>query len=370
MSTEQEKVSVPGLQATQPTVSVGIPAFNEARHIERVVTGFLQSGYPGLIEVVVADGGSTDGTRAIVEAIAARDPRVRLIHNPRKVQSAGLNQIVAEARGDVFLRADAHCDYAPDYIERCIEALAASRALNVGGAQRFVATTPFQAGVALAVRSPLGSGGAPYRNPRYDGFADTVFLGCFDNSALRELACRAGEGPFDLSQITNQDAELNMRLRMARDEAIYVSSRIRVWYYPRATWRGLWRQYLRYGRGRVMSSDRHPGQAPLRSRLPFLAISAFCFAGLLDILLLGGALRAREMLLAAVLMPFLEGLRVSTQLGRRFKIEIWRGDPAAAPGFLTRSFWCGVALATMPVAHFAGFAFQLVRRRLLRIDAW
>ena len=84
-------------------LTVAIPTYNEVANIERVVRGFLSTGYPNLIEVLVADGGSTDGTQDIVKNLALEDSRVKLIHNPLKVQSAGLNLILEECNGDIFL---------------------------------------------------------------------------------------------------------------------------------------------------------------------------------------------------------------------------------------------------------------------------
>ena len=172
-----------------PTLTVAIPVYNEAANIERIVREFLSTAYPNLIEVFVADGGSTDGTQDIVKNVALEDARVKLLHNPLKVQSGGLNLILQESTGDIFLRADAHSDYAPDYIERCVEALLLSESLNVGGAQRFAAKTAFQAGIALSSKSILGSGGAKYRDPNYDGYAETVYLGCFWKKSLVEVSC-------------------------------------------------------------------------------------------------------------------------------------------------------------------------------------
>ena len=134
------------------SVSIAIPAYNESAYVEQLIRGFLSTKYPNLIEIFVADGGSTDGTQDIVKKLSEEDSRVKLIHNPDKIQSAGLNLILKQCTGDIFLRADAHSDYAPDYIENCVEALLESKALNVGGAQRFVAKTPFQSGVTSSIQ--------------------------------------------------------------------------------------------------------------------------------------------------------------------------------------------------------------------------
>lgn len=251
------------ISTTNPTLTVAIPTYNEAANIERVVKGFLSTGYPNLIEIFVADGGSTDGTQDIVKKLSTEDSRVKLLHNPLKIQSAGLNLILQECKGDIFLRADAHSDYAPDYIERCVEALLESKALNVGGAQSFAAKTPFQAGIALSSKSILGSGGAKYRDSNYNGYADTVYLGCFWNKALAEVSGYSTEAT------ANEDAELNQKLLKKDQNAIYISSKIRVWYYSRKTWKSLYIQYFKYGRGRYLTSIKYSVKSQIRGILPF-----------------------------------------------------------------------------------------------------
>jgi glycosyltransferase involved in cell wall biosynthesis len=320
----------------------------------------------------VVDGGSTDGTQQIVEQVAQADSRVQLLHNPRKIQSAALNIAIEQAKGDILLRADAHADYAPDYIEQCVKTILETDALNVGGAQRFVATTPFQAGVALAAQSFFGNGGAKYRNPNYNGYAETVYLGCFKIQALRDI-----QG-FEEEAITNQDSELNERLitywkeqqnASTNHRAIYISSSIKVWYYPRKTWKGLFKQYVKYGRGRLRTVSEHPS-APLRARLPFLIISTGLALSILDIFLLRGKLKTKKLALVGLAIPFFEGLRVTWKNRNTFATEIWRGSQDEIPSLTQRWFWCSIALLTMPIAHFAGYAYQMFRRKILGIKGW
>jgi glycosyltransferase involved in cell wall biosynthesis len=347
-----------------PSLTIAIPAYNESPHIEKLIRGFLSTKYPNLIEIFVADGGSTDGTQDIVKKISLEEPRVQLIHNPQKIQSAGLNLILKECTGDIFLRADAHSNYAPDYIEKCVEALLESKALNVGGAQRFVAKTPFQSGVALASKSILGSGGAKYRDPEYDGYADTVYLGCFWKQALVDV------GGLDTSQMTNEDAGLNQKLLSKSEKAIYISSKIRVWYYPRKTWKSLWIQYFKYGRGRYLTITKHSNKSQLRGKLPFLVISGAIFIMFIDLLFPQWRLPIIEFLPVGITLFFIESLRVNCNYRKNFKEEIWRSEEEEIPSFLSCWFFCGVALITMPLAHFSGYAYQLFRHKVLRVSTW
>jgi succinoglycan biosynthesis protein ExoA len=347
-----------------PSVTVAIPAYNEAGYIEKVIRGFLSSGYPNLIEIIVADGGSNDGTQDIIKKLSLLDSRVKLLHNNLKIQSAGLNLIIEESRGEIFLRADAHSDYAPDYIEKCVEALLESDALNVGGAQRFVAETPFQTGVALTSKSLLGNGGAKYRDPNYNGYADTVYLGCFWRKALLDVS------GFDTSQITNQDAELNQKLLSESKTAIYISSQIRAWYYPRRTWKSLFTQYFKYGRGRYLTSVKHKTNFQLRGKLPFIVISFTILLFLMDLLFPSFGLPVEKLVLLGLSLPFLESLRVIWSFRNNFTSEVWRGQENEIPSYLTCWFFCAISLLTMPIAHFSGYTYQLLRGRFLRISGW
>ena len=371
-----------------PTLTIGIPAYNEAENIERIVKEFLSTAYPNLIEVFVADGGSTDGTQDIVKNLALEDPRVKLVHNPLKIQSCGLNIIIKECKGDIFLRADSHSDYASDYLERCVETLIESKALNAGGAQRFVAKQTFQAAIALASKSILGNGGAHYRNPNHTGFVDTVYLGCFWKKSLLELPQKCepyqelpvnedfelnihlSKCVFDNSQITNQDAELDQKLITVKPKAIYQSNKIKVWYYPRKTWESLLLQYFKYGRGRYLTTSKHPLTLQIRGIIPFTVIFLAIFILIIDLLFPSLGLPIKTLFLFGVCLPFLDSLRLNLQYSKTFSTEIWRGDADAMPSFLSLWFFCGVVLLTMPIAHASGYAYQLVRHRVFRVSDW
>jgi len=249
-----------------PMVTIAMPAFNEERYIEACIRSVQAQDYPAdRIEILVADGRSTDRTREILAELTAEDPRIRMIDNPDRLQAAGLNQLIRAARGEIVVRMDVHCEYTPSYVRTCVETLAATGADNVGGAQRAKARSTFQAALCAALGSPVGVGGARYRDATAEGFVDTVFLGAFKKKIFETI------GLYDPKAITNEDAELNQRL-LASGGKIYLSRAIEVHYYPRDSFATLAKQYWKYGRGRARTLLKLGRFPTLRPLIPFAMV--------------------------------------------------------------------------------------------------
>src|SRR5262249_44488381 len=118
----------------RPLVSSVIPMRNEATTIGSLLDAVLAQDYPAdRFEVLVVDGASTDASAAVVESYAGRDPRVRLLHNPRRIVPTALNIAIRAARGEIICRIDGHTRVAPDYVRVGVETLARTGADNVGG---------------------------------------------------------------------------------------------------------------------------------------------------------------------------------------------------------------------------------------------
>lgn len=248
---------------TEPRVTIAMPAYNEEKYIEACIASVRAQDYPSeLIEILVADGRSTDRTREILATLSARDPRIKVIDNPERLQAAGLGEMVKQATGDIIVRMDVHAEYAPDYVRRCVETMARTGADNVGGAQRAKAKTLFQRALCAALGSPLGVGGAKYRSSDAEGFVDTVFLGAFKRKVFETV------GLWDPKAITNEDAELNQRI-LDRGGQIYLSRDIVVHYFPRDSFKALAKQYFKYGHGRARTLLKLGSFPTLRPLIPF-----------------------------------------------------------------------------------------------------
>lgn len=233
-------------------VSVVLPVRNEERHIEACLDSVLAQDYPhDRYEVIVADGGSTDRTRDIVSAIAARDTRVRLIDNPGRLQASGLNLAIAASRGDVIARQDGHAEWAPSHLSRSVGLLFSTGADNVGGRQDAIGEGASGRAIARAMTSPFGVGGARFRYSDHEEEMPTVFLGTFRRSVFERV------GLFDEAYPPHEDYELNERIRGTGGRIVF-SPHIRTRYYVRSGLQALGRQYFRYGRGKVRVGRANP----------------------------------------------------------------------------------------------------------------
>lgn len=252
--------------STLPFVTIAMPCLNEEVYIEACIRSVQAQDYPpDRMEILVADGGSTDRTLAILAHLAEQDPRIVVIHNPAKIQAAGLNELIRRSKGDVIVRMDVHCEYAKDYVSQAIFALERTGADNVGGAQRAKGLSLFQRALCVALDSKLGVGGAAYRNPENEGFVDTVFLGAFRRKVFETA------GLYDPKAITNEDAELNQRI-LASGGKVYLSKEMVVSYFPRDSFAKLAQQYFKYGRGRARTLLKLGKLVTLRPVLPFLMV--------------------------------------------------------------------------------------------------
>jgi glycosyltransferase involved in cell wall biosynthesis len=248
----------------EPFVSVILPVRNEGPFIERSLGAVLAQDWdPARLEVIVADGLSTDETRAIVRRCADAVPAiaVSIVDNPAGIVPTAMNAGIAAARGDVIVRVDGHTIVEPDYVRRCVEALRRSGAQNVGGRMKAAGDEPFARAVAAATSSPFGVGGARFHYSDREEWVDTVYMGAWPREVLEEL------GGFDPEMVRDQDDELNYRLR-ARGGRILLAPEIRSLYFNRATVRSLARQYFQYGFWKVRVLQKHPRQMRPRQFAP------------------------------------------------------------------------------------------------------
>jgi cellulose synthase/poly-beta-1,6-N-acetylglucosamine synthase-like glycosyltransferase len=120
-----------------PTVSIVVAAHDEEAVIERRVENLLALDYPPeRVEIVVASDASTDSTDAIVERIAARDRRVRLLPCPRGGKVQAQNLAVRRTSGEIVAFSDANASWAPDALRKLVRSFADPEVAYVCGQLR------------------------------------------------------------------------------------------------------------------------------------------------------------------------------------------------------------------------------------------
>jgi glycosyltransferase involved in cell wall biosynthesis len=272
-------------------ISVVIPCRNEKRHISEFLDSLLtQELEPDWqVEILVADGLSDDGTREVLREYIRNAPQVRMIDNPGRIVSTGLNAAIGAATGEVIIRMDAHTVYARDYIRECVRALQTSGADNVGGPWVAEGRGVIGRAIAAAFRSRFCTGGGKAHDASYEGEVDTVYLGCWVRSVFDRV------GMFDPQLVRNQDDEFNFRL-LRSGGRIWQSPRIKSTYTPRASIVALFRQYMQYGFWKVAVIRKHRALASWRHVVPVLFVSSILLA--LGLIALAAALGASTLAIA------------------------------------------------------------------------
>jgi len=252
-----------------PFVSVLMPVRNEAGFIELSMRAVLAQDYPqDRMDVIVADGLSEDGTREIIQTLQEQHPIVRLIDNPGRIVSTALNAALRQAKGEIIVRVDGHCEIAPDYVRRCVSHLADAKVEAVGGPVETIGESFAARAIAAAMSSRFGVGGSAFRvaNSKTQ-FTDTVAFPAYTRAVIDRA------GPFDEELVRNQDDEYNYRLRKLGVK-ILLASDVASRYYSRATLSRLGSQYFQYGYWKVRVMQKHPRQMRLRQFAPPLFVAA------------------------------------------------------------------------------------------------
>ena len=262
-----------------PTVSIIVPCYNEQATIPLLLEAICQQTFPlEEMEVVIADGLSSDDTRGAIAEFQRQHPRlaVRVVDNPRRIIPAALNRALEAAQGEFIVRLDGHSMPAQDYVERCVSALQAGCGDNVGGVWLI---RPGSSGwiaqaIAVAASHPLGVGDARYRVGGQAQAVDTVPFGSFRRALTAKI------GMFDETLLTNEDYEFNVRVRQSGGR-VWMDPEIQIVYFARPTLAALASQYLRYGYWKAQMLRRYPETLRWRQFIPPAFVASLALLALL-----------------------------------------------------------------------------------------
>ena len=264
--------STPG--ADGRPLSIMVPMLNEAAHVADLVADLASQDYEGELEVLVADGGSTDGSpELLLEAAQRAGITITLLDNPGRIVSPGLNACIRRATGDLIVRLDCHARYPSDYLTRSVEAVGETGAWLVGGRILPAGRTPIERAVACATDGPFGGAHWKLEGETPEPVeVDTVSLGIYRAEAFERA------GLFDEELVRDQDEEIALRIRLSGGRVFY-DSRIRSHYVPRGSYSGAFKQYYEYGFWKVPVMLKHRRVTSGRSLAPVAFVASLLALG-------------------------------------------------------------------------------------------
>lgn len=245
-------------------ITVICPTYNEKEFIEQIIRFFLYAK-PNDKELLIVDGGSTDGTCEIVKKWVSKHNNIKLIDNPDKYVPFALNKAIKMSSGDPIIRLDAHTEFAEDYFEKIIETFNITSADVVGGPMRARGKSNFQKAVAYATGTVFGVGDSKIHQENYAGESDHVYLGAWKRKLFEKI------GFFDERLLRNQDDEFHYRAK-SMGRKVFMNPDIKSFYYPRDSIKKLVSQYSQYGLFKPLVLKKIKSEIKLRHLIP----SIFC----------------------------------------------------------------------------------------------
>jgi glycosyltransferase involved in cell wall biosynthesis len=249
-----------------PQVSIIIPCYNEERTIRLLLQSLLEQSFPvAEMEVIISDGNSVDRTRQVIQEFKQEHPElaVKIVDNIKRNIPSALNAAIVNANGAFIVRLDAHSVPSKDYIKLCVADLEEGKGDNVGGVWNIRPPdgSLMAKCISIGASHRLGVGDARYRYTTEASEVDTVPFGAFKRDLFERV------GMFDESLLTNEDYELNVRIKK-NGGRIWLNPLIRAVYFSRPDLPSLVRQYWRYGLWKWRMLKSNPGTIRWRQALP------------------------------------------------------------------------------------------------------
>jgi len=237
---------------------------DERLYIGECLDGFAQQTYPqDLLDVIVVDGRSVDGSRELVQVRAEESAWLRIIDNPKRRIPAACNLGLEAAKGDVVCFFSSHGVPSPTFVEQSVRVLQESSATGVGGRYMHEGLDPVSRAVGLAMASAFGMA-SPHRYAQFRQHVDTISHPVYRREAVVDA------GGFNEQMERNEDYELNWRLRRDGGTLVFDPSILST-YRPRASLVRLARQFWWYGRWKARVARQHPRSLRARHIVPPVA---------------------------------------------------------------------------------------------------
>lgn len=246
-------------------LSVIIPALNEALHIDSLVRSINDLDDTEK-EILIVDGGSTDGTPQIVNALSSENPKIRLIENPEKYVSQGFNKAFRNANGKYISLIGAHSVYPKDYFKKCIQEIQSGACEVAGGFLNQEGKTSTGKAISRCMSSKFGVGNTAFRTIKKRNYVDSVAFAVYDRKIFDQV------GLLDEELVRNQDDEFHYRLNK-NGFRILLLPELEVTYYVRNSIKKLFSQYYQYGYYKPLVFMKVSSGVRLRHLIPSLFVT-------------------------------------------------------------------------------------------------
>lgn len=241
-------------------LSVICPTLNEIKFIDQLV-GDLCFDDGLKKEILILDGGSTDGTVERVIELQSKYPSLVLIQNPRRTSTAAFNIGYKAATGSYIAFVGAHARYSKDYFKIGVEVLKSGICDAVGGPLDQQGKTDIGKAIASVMSSKAGVGNTEFRTSKERKFVDSVAFAVYSKKMIDVV------GIMDESLPVNQDDEFHYRVN-EKGFKIMMVPEMQATYFVRDSYSGLFRQYFRYGLYKPLVLKKVKGSVRLRHLIP------------------------------------------------------------------------------------------------------
>ncbi len=242
--------------------SIVIPCFNEEKYIGSCIKSILVQNYDSsLIEIIIIDGESEDGSLNIIKNLQQDFPNVKLFSNPSKKTAISLNIGIKNSMSEVIIILGAHTVLDKNFIFYNNKILNEQKVVACGGTQLNIGDTYIQKVIGLTMESPFAMASSSYRWSKNEQYVDTVVYAAYKRYLFDDV------GYFEEDYTISEDAEFNWRIRKAGYK-IYYSPKIITYYYPRKTIGKFLKQMFKYGILRVNVQKKHIDSIKIMHLIP------------------------------------------------------------------------------------------------------
>lgn len=253
-------------------LSIGIIAYNEEEFLPNLLNDMKSQTYPhGLIEILLIDSCSTDGTKQIMQDFKIDNPdfySIQILENPKKIQAAGWNVAIQNFTGDVLARIDAHTKVTAEYSERVMKNIQEGEMVT-GGIRPCVIEkdTPWANTLLQVENSLFGSSINSSRRSTEKTYVKTMFHAAYRREVFDKV------GLFNEKLLRTEDNEFHYRIREVGYKLCYDPT-IVSYQYARSDFKRMIKQKFGNGYWIGLTLKECPGCISLYHLVPF----AFVFA--------------------------------------------------------------------------------------------